>query len=91
MSFTSVSVIILPLIALTVFLQSRKGCKKGLSKSLISFSAVLFSVFFGALTALWVSAPLSELAFELLSEADFYAEISDMLMGFEEVLFLVGN
>lgn len=89
MSFTSVSVIILPLIALTVFLQSRKGYKKGLSKSLISFSAVLFSVFFGALTALWVSAPLSELAFELLSEADFYAEISDMLMGFEEVLFLV--
>ena len=44
MSFTSVSVIILPLIALTVFLQSRKGYKKGLSKSLISFSAVLFLV-----------------------------------------------
>ena len=89
MSFTSISVIIFPILVLTVFMYSRKGYKKGLSRTLIDLAVVLFSVFFGAMLAILLSKGIANATIGILSGMGFYEEIENMLMGFDEVLFLI--
>ncbi len=89
MSFTSISVIILTLMGLTLFKYSRRGYKKGLTFALVDLSLTLFSVFFSAFFAILLSDAITDSAVELLSEMDFYEELLDMIMGYDEVLIVI--
>ena len=89
MSFTSISVIILTLIGLTLYKYSKRGYKRGLTFALVDLSVTLFSVFFGALFAILLSSAITDSLTELLSEFDFYEELEEMLMGYDEVLIVI--
>lgn len=89
MSFTLISVMLLTLMALTVLIYCVRGYKKGLSKSLITLASVIFSAFFGSLLAILFSNTVTDLIVGILEESGVFYEFSDLLMGFEEVIFLI--
>ena len=89
MSFTSLSVIISIIIALTVYRYSRGAYKKGLSVSLIGLSITLFSAIFAALGSVLVVKLGFDAAIGLIEDMDFYEDLSELVMGFESVLFII--
>ncbi|MBP3666887.1 MAG: CvpA family protein [Clostridia bacterium] len=72
MSFTLFSVILLLAVALAVFIEVRRGLRRGFVRTAVGLSAVLVSALGAVALALWVSDLLADLGMEIIElETDF--------------------
>lgn len=66
MSFTLLSVILLSAVALAVFIEVRRGLRRGFVRTAVGLSAVLVSALGAVGLAVWVSDMLTELGVEII-------------------------
>ncbi|MBR5140476.1 MAG: hypothetical protein IKV16_05410 [Clostridia bacterium] len=86
---TSLSIIIFSLVALTVAIHVCKGYKRGLTASLRSLCLILISAIFGALLAMLIAYLTAPLLMSMLSDMDFYEEITESAEGLENAILIV--
>lgn len=87
--FTSLSIIIFSLVALTIFIHVRRGYKKGLTASLTSLCVILFSAVFGAFLSMLIGILSANALVDALSGMDFYEEVAGVMMGLENALLIL--
>ena len=79
MSFTSLSILIPLFAALLMYVQIRKGYKRGLTRSLIGLAVLVGCAFFSTLIAVGVSAAITEPLNEMFTEMGLYDGLEELL------------
>ena len=88
MSFTSLSIIIFSLVALTMFIHIRKGYKKGLSTSVTNLCVIMVSAVLGAFLAMLIGLLLPDSLVELLLDSTV-GDMTGNMAGLENAIAIL--
>lgn len=79
MSFTLLSVVIIAVMALSIYWQTRKGYKKGLTKSLINLSLTVLCAVAGTFISVALASAVTPAIIKLMEQTDVYVGLAEML------------